>query len=70
MGCNNGVEATAAGALEAPKTMTLAEVYPDSVDKCRLADIRLVVRWRLPSGEYNDISQLQLLARRAFLDKE
>ena len=70
MGCNNGIEANAAGALEAPKTMTLAEVYPDSAHKCRLADIRLVVRWRLPSGEYNDISQLQLLARRAFLDKE
>lgn len=49
MGCNNGVEANAAGISPA---MTLAEVYPDSADKCRLADIRLVVRWRLPSGRH------------------
>lgn len=69
MGCNNGLEANPASALDAPKTMTIAEVYPDSTS-CHLADIRLVVRWRLPGGEYNDINKFQLLARRAFLVKD
>ncbi|HPT46170.1 MAG TPA: hypothetical protein PLM07_09750 [Candidatus Rifleibacterium sp.] len=70
MGCNNGLEANPGSALDPAKTMTLAAVFPDSADKCRLADIRLVVRWHLPGGEYNSTSQFQLLARRAFVDKE
>ncbi len=70
MGCSNGLEAAPQNALDTPKTMTLAEVYPDSTDRCRLVDIRLVVRWHLPGGDYNSTSQFQLLARRAFIDKE
>ncbi len=68
--CNNGIEANPAGALEAPKTMTIAQVYPDSAGNCRLADIRLVIRWHLPGGEYEAKNQFQILARRAFVDKE
>ena len=70
MNCSSGLESSPGTALDSPQTMTIADVYPDSAGVCRLADIRLVVRWRLPSGEYNEVSQFELLARRAFLVKE
>jgi hypothetical protein len=66
----NGQEQDVAGTIGPAKTMTLAEVYPDSAGECRLADIRLVVKWKVPSGEYNETNQFELLARRAFVDKE
>ncbi|MBU1109066.1 MAG: prepilin-type N-terminal cleavage/methylation domain-containing protein [Candidatus Riflebacteria bacterium] len=70
MNCSSGLETTPGTTLGTAQPMTIAEVYPDSAGLCRLADIKLVVKWRLPSGEYNEISQFELLARRAFLVKE
>lgn len=68
--CSDGVEIDGPGSLGAGKTMTIAQVYPDTAGECRLADIKLVVKWHVPSGEYNEINQFELLARRAFVDKE
>ncbi|PKL43255.1 MAG: hypothetical protein CVV41_11080 [Candidatus Riflebacteria bacterium HGW-Riflebacteria-1] len=68
--CSSGVESNPGGTLNTPDTMTIAEVYPDTAGECRLADIRLVIRWRVATGEYNDVNQFELLARRAFVDKE
>lgn len=70
MNCSAGLENNPSATLTGPQTMTIAEIYPGSADICRLADIRLLVKWRLPSGEYDETSQLELLARRAFIVKE
>lgn len=65
--CAGGLESSPGTALDGTDPMTIAEVYPDIAAECRLIDIRLVVQWRLPSGEYDDRNQFQLIARRAFL---
>lgn len=70
MTCSSGLESDPGNALDAPKDMSIAEVYPDTAGLCRLADIRLVVRWRLPNTDYNNVSQFELVSRRAFLVKE
>jgi len=70
MNCSSGVESNPGGTLGAADSMSIAEVYPDTAGLCRLADIRLVVRRHVPGGEYNDTNQFELLARRAFVDKE
>jgi prepilin-type N-terminal cleavage/methylation domain-containing protein len=67
IGCSPNC-ANHAGALGAAESMSIAEVYPDTADLCRLADIRLVIKWHVPSGEYNETNQFELLARRAFVD--
>ncbi|HAE40718.1 MAG TPA: hypothetical protein DCG57_19110 [Candidatus Riflebacteria bacterium] len=59
-----------AGALGTAESMSIAEVYPDTAGLCRMADIRLVIKWHVPSGEYNETNQFELLARRAFVDKD
>jgi len=58
------------GALDTADKMSLDKVYPDKADLIRMVDIKLVVRWHVPSGEYNETNQFELLARRAFIDKE
>jgi len=72
MGCagGDGKESNVAATIGAPKNMTIAEVFPDTAGECRLADIKLLVKWKVPSGEYNETNQFELLARRAFIDKE
>ncbi len=70
MNCSSGVESAPGATLGANDSMTIADVYPDTAGLCRLADIRLVVRWHVPGGEYNETNQFELLARRAFVDKE
>lgn len=70
MSCSAGLESNPGSALDPTKKMKISDVYPDSAGLCRLADIRLVVKWRLPSTSYNNISQFELVARRAFLVKE
>lgn len=70
MTCSSGVESSPGTTLDTPDTKTIAWVYPDTAGECRLADIRLVVRWHVATGDYNDVNQFELLARRAFIDKE
>ena len=68
--CSSGQEANPGGALDSPKTMTLAEVYPDDTT-CRMADIKMTVKWKLPNqSTYDDRNQFDLIARRTFLVTE
>lgn len=69
--CSGGYETDPGNTLESPEPMTLAEVYPDSASECRLADILLVVKWRVASeDDYDPRNQFKLIARRAFLVTE
>ncbi len=70
MNCSSGVESNPGGSLGPADSMSIAEVFPDTAGLCRMADIRLVVRWHVPSGEYNETNQFELLARRTFVDRE
>lgn len=62
--CVGGGE-TQAGVPGAPLGMNLATVYP-TITQTLLVDIRLRLRWRIPSGTFEPQNELLLLARRAF----
>jgi type II secretory pathway pseudopilin PulG len=63
-----GVESDHENALDAPKTMNLADVYPDAAGETYMADISLIMKWRLPNqSAFDDRNQFQLFARRTFL---
>lgn len=68
--CAGGVESSPGTALDAADSMSLADVYPDSAGECRMVDIILVVKWHLPSTDFDPRNQFQLVARRAFLVEE
>ncbi len=69
--CASGYESSPGTVLDAPKTMTLEEVYPDATAEIRMVDINMTVKWKLPNqGAYDDRNQFQLVARRTFLVTE
>jgi hypothetical protein len=69
-GCSSGVESQPDDCLEAPEPKPLSEIYIDSAEaaKCKMMDIVLEVKWKLPNqDDYLEKNKFKLIGRRTFL---
>ena len=71
-GGSEGNSLSGSGFVEAVANKSIEDVtrdskMPDPKKTYRLVDLALEVKWRLPSGSYNDTNRLILLSRRGWM---
>ena len=69
-GCSSGVESQPDNCLETAEEKPLSDIYIDATEaaKCKMMDIVLEVKWKLPNqDDYLDKNQFKLIGRRTFL---